>query len=258
MVEREKIPWPQICDGRGPEGTIPQAYRVQGTPLIFVVSPEGILTAKLQRAEKLGLEIEGLLRASARVVAQALRDSWQRPAKLLDVLGIRVGSVVADVGSGAGYFAFHMAERVGSPGKVFAVDIDEKVLAQLRQRAEQNGLMQIETRKGEQADPKLPDSLLDAVLVVDAYHEFEDANAMLRAFWVALKAGGRLGVLDNSDLLGKARTEYRKRHRLPVEILIEEAAQVGFHLVFYEGEFAGPPGETKYYLVVFEKPRVSG
>ena len=44
----------------------------------------------------------------------AARDAWQRPEEVMDKLGIKQGSVVADVGCGSGYFIFHFATRVGA------------------------------------------------------------------------------------------------------------------------------------------------
>ena len=58
----------------------------------------------------------------------AARDAWQRPEEVMEALGIQAGTVVADVGSGDGYFSFHLARRVGSGGRVYAVDIDEDEL----------------------------------------------------------------------------------------------------------------------------------
>jgi hypothetical protein len=46
-----------------------------------------------------------------------------------------------------------------------------------------------------------------------------------------------------------------ERHNLPQENVIEHAARSGLRLVSFEADFAGPPGETRYYFAVFEKPR---
>src|SRR6516225_6300903 len=56
----------------------------------------------------------------------AARDKWQRPQEVMDALGIRPGTAVADVGCGSGYFTFKLAERAGPQGEVYAEDIDEE------------------------------------------------------------------------------------------------------------------------------------
>jgi predicted methyltransferase len=96
---------------------------------------------------------------------------------------------------------------------------------------------------------------VDVALIVDAYHEFTAHDAMLQRIGQALKPGGRLGILDMSDSLGRPRGEYQQRHRLPVEMLIEDAVRHGFRLQFYELDFAGQEGEARQYLAIFEKPK---
>ena len=56
------------------------------------------------------------------------RDAWQRPADVLDALGAGPGKRVADIGSGSGYFTARLAQRVGPGGKVYAVDVDPRIL----------------------------------------------------------------------------------------------------------------------------------
>ena len=89
----------------------------------------------------------------------------------------------------------------------------------------------------------------------DTFHEFTNTDAMLAAFYKALKPGARLGVIDHTAPLGLPAAEYRERHRLPQENLIERVAHAGLRLISYDADFAGPPGEAHYYFAVFEKPR---
>src|SRR5262245_50788889 len=73
-----------------------------------------------------------------------VRDDWEKPQEVMDVLGIKAGSVVADVGAGEGYFSFHLAGRVGPTGKVYAEDILDDRLEKIRARAASEKLPQIE------------------------------------------------------------------------------------------------------------------
>ena len=84
-----------------------------------------------------------------------VRDDWEKPQQIMDVLGISAGSVVADVGAGDGYFTFHLAERVGHAGKVYAEDILDDQLEKIRKRAGEEKLSQIETIHGETDNPRL-------------------------------------------------------------------------------------------------------
>src|SRR5512142_977555 len=116
----------------------------------------------------------------------AERDQWERPAEVLDKLHVQAGSSVGDVGAGEGYFTVKMAERVGVAGKVYAVDVDPSAVANLRKLAQERGLKQVEVIEGKPDDPRLPEGKLDAILVVNAYHEFRRHDAMLAAFRKAL------------------------------------------------------------------------
>src|SRR5215475_5527696 len=98
------------------------------------------------------------------------RDRWERPEEVMDAVGVKAGSTVADVGAGEGYFTFHLAERVGTTGKVYAEDILEDRLEKIRALAAERKLTQIETVLGAADDPRLPAERMDAVLVVNAYH----------------------------------------------------------------------------------------
>ena len=118
------------------------------------------------------------------------RDAWQRPDEVMDALGVKAGSVVADVGCGAGYFTFHLAARVGPKGRVYAEDIKEDRLAEIRKRAQKEGVTNIETVSGAEDDPRLPLASVDVVMIVDAYHEMHHYDAMLEAVYRALKRGG--------------------------------------------------------------------
>ena len=79
---------------------------------------------------------------------EAERDSWQRPADVLQALELRKGAVVADLGSGVGYFALKLAERVGRGGRVLAVDVRRFPLVFLRVRALLRGLRNLEAVRG--------------------------------------------------------------------------------------------------------------
>ncbi|MFQ5778061.1 MAG: methyltransferase domain-containing protein [Terriglobia bacterium] len=186
--------------------------------------------------------------------AGSKRDKWQRPQEVMDALGIEPGSVVADVGSGSGYFTFHLAARVGPAGKVYAVDIDDGELAKIRRRMKKDGLAQIKIILGAKDDPGLPAATLDVALIVNAYHEMRRYDAMLQALFRALKPGGRLGIIEGVAAPGEERKVYYRRHRMPEELVREEATRNGFRFLRSEPGFLRPRGKKKFYFLIFEKP----
>lgn len=253
FVADKGVFWPETCDGKSDEGEIAKLYHVQGTPDIFVIDRAGTIAARLHSATALDrLLVE--VTADEPFPPRTERDAWQRPVAVMEALGINPGSAVADVGAGAGYFTFRLAARVGAKGKVYAADLDDKTLAKISERAGKDNLPQITTVLGTQDDPKLPAGL-DSILVVDSFHEFTNAGAMLAGFAHALKPGGRLGVLDMSERLGLPHADYMDRHRLPQEMLIEQVGRAGLRLLSFQTDFAAVPEGTNQYFAVFEKPR---
>ncbi len=124
------------------------------------------------------------------------REKEEQPSKLYDVLNLKAGEVVADIGAGSGYHTFRLAERVGPKGKVYAVDIQPEMLAIIKKRMKEKLLENIEPILGAEANPKLPDKSVDLILLVDVYHEFSYPYEMTSAMIKALKPGGRLVFVE--------------------------------------------------------------
>lgn len=187
------------------------------------------------------------------------RDRWQRPAEVMDVLGIQAGSAVADVGCGEGYFVLHLARRVGPAGLVYGVDLDKVTLEKVRQRVQSENLGQVRIVVGKKDDPLLPpaapDAGLDAVLIVNAYHEMREQDAMLRAIFAALKPGGRLAIIDAPGKEGADRATHRMDHTISEGLVGEDAARNGFRLRSREPGFDRPNSSRgHWFFLIFEKP----
>jgi ubiquinone/menaquinone biosynthesis C-methylase UbiE len=124
------------------------------------------------------------------------RDQWQRPDRIMDALKIADASAVADVGAGSGWFTIRLARRVGPRGVVYAQDVQQEMLSAISRRVQREGLVNVRPLLGRGSDPRLPAGALDAVLLVDAYHEIDDRVTLLRNIAAALKPQGRIGVID--------------------------------------------------------------
>ena len=123
------------------------------------------------------------------------RDAWQRPDQIMDAWASGDGSVVADLGAGSGWFTTRLAGRVGPNGVVYAEDIQRQMIEAIERRVEREGLKNVKTVLGTPTDPKLP-APLDAVLIVDAYHEMEQPVTLLRNVAKALKPTGTVGIVN--------------------------------------------------------------
>ena len=126
------------------------------------------------------------------------RAAWQKPDEIMDALHVAEGSKVADIGAGAGWFTIRLARRVGPNGKVYAEDVQRLMIEAIKRRVGREGLLNVETRLGSESDPNLPAATLDAVLMVDSYHEVDvDLRvALLRSFAKTLRPKGLIGIVN--------------------------------------------------------------
>ena len=124
------------------------------------------------------------------------RDAYQRPDQIMDALLIGDGSTVADLGAGGGWFTVRLARRVGPQGIVYAEDIQTQMIQAIERRVEREGLKNVRTVLGTPTDPKLPQGSLDALLIVDTYHEMEQPVTLLRNVAKSLKPSGMIGIVN--------------------------------------------------------------
>jgi ubiquinone/menaquinone biosynthesis C-methylase UbiE len=126
---------------------------------------------------------------------QAARDAADA-AKLIEVLEIRAGASVADVGAGGGVLVPPMSRHVGSAGRVYATDLNADRVAELRKLVASESLQNVTVVEGGAAQTNLPDACCDAIFMRLVYHHFGDPAAMNASLLRSLKPGGRLAVLD--------------------------------------------------------------
>ena len=159
--------------------------------------------------------------------------------RVMDILGIKEGSNVADIGAGSGWFTVRAARRAGEGGLVYAVEINPDYLKYIEERAAREKLPNVRTVLGTEDDPRLPDASVEAVLLLKTYHELSQPIRLLRRVRRAMRAGARLGIIDRN---GKG-----DDHGLDADAVVREAGRAGFELV-EQYDFVKPDG-MDYFLV---------
>ncbi len=124
------------------------------------------------------------------------RNEWQQPDLVIESLGLRAGDEVAEVGAGSGYFTIRLAREVGSSGKVYAVDMDQKMLDYIEQRAENEDLENIQTILADPNEPKLGSASVDLIFICNTLHHIKSRDKYYPLLLRALRPGGRLINID--------------------------------------------------------------
>ena len=124
------------------------------------------------------------------------RDTWLRPQKVLEELTLGPMLKVVDLGSGPGYFALPIAERVGASGSVFALDVEPAMLDTLTQRATAAGLSNILAILTGARNIPIKDEVIDRVLISLVLHEVPEKSRLLSEIGRILKAQGQVVIVE--------------------------------------------------------------
>ncbi len=158
--------------------------------------------------------------------------------RIAQVLEIKEGAVVADVGAGDGDWSIDLARRVGETGRVFSTEIGPEQLRNIEAVVAEAGLKNVTLIEGTGTSTNLPDQCCDAILLRIVYHHFTAPNDMNKSMFASLRPGGLILVIDFQPGAPNAPTrtlpgvpERRSGHGTPKDQLIEEMTANGFELV---------------------------
>jgi predicted methyltransferase len=154
------------------------------------------------------------------------REREESTAQAMTALQVRPGMVVADIGAGSGYYTIRLAKAVGPTGRVFATDIQRGMLDLIEKRMREEHLANVTTVLGTEVDPSLAAQSLDLALMVDVYHELQQPQAFMRRLREALKADGRLALLEFRK--EDPSVPIREEHKMSVSDTRRELGADGF------------------------------
>jgi len=156
------------------------------------------------------------------------RKEWQKPDVVVRSLRLKPGQTVAEIGSGPGYFTLRLAKAVGKRGRVFAAEVEPKMIAILRDRLEQKKVTNVTPVLASQHDSHLPAGLADVVFIVNTFHHFPNGSAYLRALEACLMPDGRLVNIDFRE--GDLPVGPPADHKMSRADFLKLAKAVGFTL----------------------------
>lgn len=160
------------------------------------------------------------------------RDKWQKPTELIQLLKIEKNSVVADIGAHEGYMTYKLSEIVGDSGRVYAVEnrINMVGLMLMQLKTKEKGITNIRPVFAPKDDLGLPSDSLDAVMVLDTYHEVVNYDVLLKNIKNALVKEGLLLICEPiaNERKKLNRAEQAKKHEIAIEYVLRDLDKAGF------------------------------
>jgi ubiquinone/menaquinone biosynthesis C-methylase UbiE len=170
--------------------------------------------------------------------------------RLGEVLALRAGVVVADVGAGKGQLTFALAGAVGSAGHVFSSEIDPAKLRALREAVAEARLSNVTVVDAKTSESGLPAGCCDAIVLRRVYHHVTEPVATNASLLRALRPGGLLAVIDIPPLF---LFPNRSSFGIAPQIVIDEVTASGFEMLQLQTDWPGR-GPFASYCAVFQKP----
>ncbi len=181
-------------------------------------------------------------------------------ARLRQVLALKAGMSVADVGAGNGELTLALAAEVGAKGRLFATEIDAESIEDLRAAVAKARLDNVTVVQAQARDTGLPASCCDAVILRRVYHHLTNPVETDASLLRALRPRGTLAVIDFAPPLPwlwpwppKGVPENRGGHGVAAQLVVGEVTASGFELVQVSDDWPGR-GPLSSYCAVFRKP----
>ena len=200
--------------------------------VLFVTTPIGAqpIEAQTDRQQRHRVPADFMSYQGAAWLERADRVVEEQPQRVLEVMALEAGDVVADVGCGSGYYARKIAPLVVPGGRVYCEDIQPEMLEIMERLAAEEGVTGIESVLGAPSDPRLPADALDWVIIADVYHEMSDPAPMLAGIRGALAPGGQVALLEYRSEDGTG-DQIKADHRMSVRQVLSEWKAEGFQLI---------------------------
>jgi len=177
------------------------------------------------------------------------REVYALREALADALKLEAGDDVADIGAGTGFFLGPLSSRVGTEGRVFAVEIAPRFVEHLRERARNEALDNVSVVLGREDSVALAEDSIDLAWTCDTYHHFEYPQSTLASLYQAIRPGGHLVVVDFHRIPGETQDFLLEHVRAGQDVFRAEIEAAGF---VFESE--PEVGLRANYMLRFRRP----
>ncbi|HET9218004.1 MAG TPA: methyltransferase domain-containing protein [Terriglobia bacterium] len=189
---------------------------------------------------------------------EQLKTAAGEVPRLVELLQLKPGMTVADVGAGFGAWTMAFAKVLGPSGRVYATDLGERQIATMRESAKTQGLTNVTVLEGAERSTNLPEACCNAILIRDAYHHLTQPNDILKSMATALRPGGYLAVIDfpprpNTEV-PQGVPANRGGHGVPLDVVVSEVTAAGFTSISADKAWGTGPTQSPLFLLIFRKP----
>lgn len=153
---------------------------------------------------------------------------------LIDVLDLKQGSVVADIGAGDGDQTLAIAQHIGPEGQIYSTELGTNSVQELREAIQNANVDNVTVLEGDPNETNLPEACCDAIYMRRVYHHFGNPSLMNASLLKTLKPGGLLAVIDFEPRSDEAEAGGRasgNQHGVTNETVVSELLEAGFNLV---------------------------
>lgn len=183
------------------------------------------------------LLVVGLLVAAAAVA----HDSEEESAQIAELMGLKPGMIVADVGAGEGGFGERLARQVGDSGHVYLTEIGESELEKIQRRLDRSDLTNMSVVEGATDQTNLPEACCDAILLRYVVHHMSDPDDMYSSLRSSLRPDGRLVIVEKDE----------PGDGIEADDLVDGLRKAGFDVLSRQPEWGG---HDESYAIVFVFP----
>ena len=178
---------------------------------------------------------------SAEYSDEKKRDLNQEAKLVMDLLDIKPGTRVADIGAGKGYYTVRLATRLGPGATIYATDVKADHVNELQARLKSNGIGGVKLVLSSPNDPNLPRAAIDVAILAHVYHEIENPYEFMYRLHRSLAPGAQVGIVDLD--------RPTESHGIPPKLLRCELEAVGYRETLFR--YLKP---ADGYLMVFVTP----
>ena len=169
--------------------------------------------------------------------------------RIREVLRLKEGMTIADIGAGEGQLSSALASEVGTSGRIFATDVGRGRVEALSDKFRREKLTNVVVVEGGTSDTRLPPACCDAIVLRRVYHHLTDTAGINASLFRSLRPDGVLAIIDFPPPFFLSRGEFG----VPAKVVIGEVTRSGFELSRLIDDWPGR-GPLASYCVLFRKP----